>query len=95
MNRDKLIIGNVYFRPTYEDPAMARPVIMSYEYVGMHLHDEQNGVEPFYHFKYLSPFHPDPDLDADLPLLHMFSESDLESIVNLDGLIAELSEISK
>ena len=89
-----LLVGRVYFQATYEDPKLARPVILSFEYLGKDIHGEPSMPEDSYHyFNFLPPFRAVDENGQEIEesVLHMFTEEHASALLDFDGLLAELA----
>jgi hypothetical protein len=81
----ELVIGNCYFWPGYYDRDLLVPAVTTLRYLG----EDTSGSERFWRFE---PWEMDPDQD---PGEIVFTDDQLNSIVNLEGLIARLRELSR
>lgn len=88
MDESDLVVGGLYFMVTYQDPKMTRPIILTFEFEGTKIHDHQDAETPTYYFDFQPPFHSVPESDD--PTMHFFSKRDVESIVDIAGLVREL-----
>jgi hypothetical protein len=91
---DKLTVGSVYHMIVYEDEAMAKMSIQSYEYLG----PRHGSSEPSYRFRPLSPFplSDEPNAresiyDGELDV----TAKNLQSLADLPGLIDQLQRIQR
>ena len=94
MAPDKLIVGSVYHMVVYDDDAMTKMSIQSYEYLG----PRPASSEPRYRFKPLSPFplSDEPNVrdsiyDGEMEL----TAQNLQSLADLPGLIDQLQRIQR
>ena len=84
-----LVVGSVYFLPTYDDSGMTRPIILSFEYKGAFIQDAPKDSNPF-HFNFLAPYAYADDAETQL---HFFSESDVADLVDIHGLLREIEAV--
>jgi hypothetical protein len=101
MRAADLKIGSVYFMVAYEDPGLCRAITLSYEYLGRDPYGEPvESSESGFYFKYLPAFRSgDEDssvasFEAEIAQVpYVCNEAQLNSILDIDGLIAELNEV--
>jgi len=83
---ESLIVGHAYFRVTYPEATLTKPIVGSYSYVGTEKLSEPDEVG--YLFKFMPPYAP-PETGA----LIAFSRGQLDDLNNIEGLISELAEV--
>jgi hypothetical protein len=98
MHDKDLVVGEVYFMLTFEDPSMRKPLIITYEYVERATCADGYFEEGFL-FKYLPAFrYYDDNDDESFPGDNdptFFSLTQIKSLLNLSDLIVELGKIGE
>jgi hypothetical protein len=93
MRPHQLIVGHCYFDITYPDVTLTKPIIATYEYVGEdELESEQGSAEQHYLFKF-HPKYKSEDPDAIENGLIAYTSKQLESLIDISELRAELKSI--
>jgi hypothetical protein len=95
MDTKDLVSGEVYFMITFPDPEMQKPIIITYQYVRQAAVNEKNLEEGFI-FKYLPAFRyemDDGEMFPDDKKLIILPFEEIESLVDLSGLILELNKV--
>jgi hypothetical protein len=90
-------IGRLYFMVTYQDQDLCRPIVLSYEYLGRDMGGlPVESSDSGHYFKYLpgigvpSSDESEPEF-AEVP--HFFTEQQLSTMLDIDGLVAELGDV--
>lgn len=97
MNAQDLIVGEAYFQFTFQRAKFRKPIILSYEYVEQ-AKPEGGYFEEGYVFRYLPAFQYEMEDGEMFPgddEETFFTPKQIESLVDLQGLIHELTYISK
>ena len=93
MEPDQLAVGNVYHVIVYEDDAMTKMMIQSFEYLGL----EEGGLDRF-RFRPLSPF-PLLDAPSDMESIYdgeiVMTVKNVATLADLPGLIDNLQRIQR
>lgn len=85
-------IGEVYFEVYYKDIGLTRPIICSYEYVGVNDYPPESPEERKYIFIMLNAFCDDEDDPESKPDYFFFDDEYAARILNIESLLAELKE---
>ncbi len=92
-----LVVGQVYFMVTFSDPSMTKPIIITYEYA-QQAKIEDGYFEEGFEFKYLPAFRYEFDDGEMFPTddeLTFFTSKQVESLLDLQGLIRALGRIQE
>ena len=93
MRPDQLVVGHCYFDITYPDATLTKPIIATYEFVGEdQLKSDQGEPEHDYLFKF-HPKYKSEDPDAIENGLIAYTLAQLESLIDITELRAELKSI--
>ena len=93
MSPEELVEGQTYFVVTYPDPAMTKPIIASYEYIGTGELTDEAGTT-VHVFRHMPKFH---SVETDSPAVDrvFFPTDQLRDMNDIDGLMAELTEVRR